>query len=42
MSIALSILILIAGLALIVLGADWLVDGASGVARRAGLSLIHI
>jgi cation:H+ antiporter len=31
-------LILIAGLALIVLGADWLVDGASGIARRAGLS----
>ena len=38
MSIALSILILIAGLALIVLGADWLVDGASGGARRAGIS----
>ena len=31
-------LILIAGLALIVFGADWLVDGASGIARRAGLS----
>jgi len=33
-----SILILIISLALIVLGADWLVDGASGIARRAGLS----
>ena len=31
-------LILVGGLALIVLGADWLVDGASGIARRAGLS----
>lgn len=31
-------LILVAGLALIVFGADWLVDGASGIARRAGLS----
>ena len=31
-------LILITGLALIVFGADWLVDGASGIARRAGLS----
>ena len=38
MSIALNILILIAGLSLIVLGADWLVDGASGVARKAGIS----
>lgn len=33
-----NVLILIAGLALIVFGADWLVDGASGVARKAGLS----
>ena len=31
-------LILIAGLALIVFGADWLVDGASGLARKAGIS----
>ena len=31
-------LILIASLALIVFGAEWLVDGASGIARRAGLS----
>ena len=31
-------LILIAGLALIVFGAEWLVNGASGIARRAGLS----
>ncbi|MCR5408691.1 MAG: calcium/sodium antiporter [Bacteroidales bacterium] len=31
-------ILLLAGLALVVLGADWLVDGASSVARRAGLS----
>lgn len=37
-SIILLILILLAGLALIVFGADWLVDGASGIARKAGLS----
>lgn len=34
----LQALLLIAGLALIVFGADWLVDGASGIARRFGLS----
>lgn len=34
----LSVLVLVAGLALIVFGADWLVDGASGVARKAGIS----
>ena len=34
----LQILLLVGGLVLIVLGADWLVDGASGVARRFGLS----
>ena len=33
-----QILILLAGLALIVFGADWLVDGASAVARKAGIS----
>lgn len=33
-----QILILIAGLALVVFGADWLVDGASSVARKAGIS----
>lgn len=33
-----SILILLAGLALVVFGADWLVDGASGIARKAGIS----
>ena len=32
------IAILIAGLVLVVLGADWLVDGASGIARKAGIS----
>ncbi|MBQ1905805.1 MAG: calcium/sodium antiporter [Bacteroidales bacterium] len=34
----LQIVLLIAGLALVVFGADWLVDGASGIARRAGIS----
>lgn len=34
----LEIVLLIAGLGLIVFGADWLVDGASAVARKAGLS----
>jgi len=34
----LQILLLLGGLALIVFGADWLVDGASGIARRFGLS----
>ena len=34
----LQVLLLLAGLTLIVLGADWLVDGASGIARRFGLS----
>ena len=33
-----DILLLLAGLALVVLGADYLVDGASAVARRFGLS----
>lgn len=31
-------LLLLVGLGLIVLGADWLVDGASAIARRAGVS----
>lgn len=31
-------ILFLAGLALVVLGADWLVEGASSVARRAGLS----
>ena len=30
--------ILIAGLLLVIYGADWLVNGASGIARRAGIS----
>ena len=34
----LQIVLLLVGLALIVFGADWLVDGASAVARRAGIS----
>lgn len=34
----LSILILLAGLALVIIGADLLVDGASAIARKAGLS----
>jgi len=32
------VLILLAGLALVVFGADWLVDGASAIARRSGIS----
>lgn len=36
--LTIQILILIAGLALVVFGADFLVDGATGIARRAGLS----
>lgn len=35
---ALQILLLLVGLALIVFGADWLVDGASTIARKAGIS----
>ena len=37
-SIWLQVLLLVGGLVLIVKGADWLVDGASGIARRFGLS----
>ncbi len=33
-----QLLLLLAGLALVVLGADWLVDGASSIARKTGLS----
>lgn len=33
-----QILLFVAGLALIILGADWLVDGSSGIARKAGIS----
>ena len=33
-----QILLFIAGLALVVFGADYLVEGASAVARKAGLS----
>ncbi len=33
-----NVLLLLVGLGLIVLGADWLVDGASAIARRAGVS----
>ena len=33
-----DILILIGGLALVIIGAEWLVDGSSSIARRAGLS----
>ena len=38
MNIWIQVLLLLVGLFLIVKGADWLVDGASGVARRFGLS----
>ena len=32
------ILLLLLGLVLVTLGSDWLVDGASGIARRAGVT----
>ena len=35
---AIQIIILLASLAFIILGADWLVDGASSIARKAGIS----
>lgn len=35
---AIDIILFIVGAALVIFGADWLVDGASAVARRAGLS----
>ncbi len=34
----LNIVLLLAGLVLLILGAEWLVDGSSSIARRAGLS----
>ena len=33
-----TIILLLVGLGLIVLGADWLVDGDSAIARKAGVS----
>ena len=33
-----TIILLMVGLVLIVLGAKWLVDGASAIARKAGVS----
>ena len=33
-----TILLLLVGLGLVVLGADWLVEGASSIARKAGVS----
>lgn len=33
-----TIVLLLVGLGLIVLGADWLVEGASSMARKAGVS----
>ncbi|MBP9869487.1 calcium/sodium antiporter [Patescibacteria group bacterium] len=42
MSIALAILMLVGGLAALIKGADWLVDGASSLARRLGISPIVI
>ncbi len=35
---ALQVLLLLVGLALVVFGADWLVDGASAIARKVGIS----
>lgn len=37
-----GLILLIAGLALVVLGANWLVDGASSLARRLGVSNLAI
>lgn len=33
-----NLILLLIGLGLVVLGADWLVNGASSIARRAGIS----
>jgi len=38
MSTTVLVILIITGLALIVFGADWLVDGASSIARRLGVS----
>ena len=35
---AVLVILLLAGLALVIFGADWLVDGASSIARRSGIS----
>lgn len=35
---AVEIILMLVGLALVVFGADWLVDGASGIARKIGIS----
>ena len=37
-----TILLFLVGLGLVVLGADWLVNGASSIASRAGISEIVI
>ena len=34
----LDILWIIAGLVMIIVGSDWLVEGASGIARKYGIS----
>ena len=39
---ALALLVLVIGLALLVKGADWLVDGASSLAKRIGISDLSI
>lgn len=33
-----NLILLLIGLGLVVFGADWLVNGASSIARRAGIS----
>ena len=38
----LDIFLLVAGLAMILLGANWLTDGGSGVAKRFGISELVI
>ena len=38
----LSVVCLVIGLVLVILGADWLTKGASGIARRFGISELVI
>ena len=42
MSMLLSVISFIAGIIFVILGADWLTKGASGIARRFGISELVI
>ena len=42
MQMLIQILILILGFAMLVVGADWMVEGASGIAEKAGISKLVI